>query len=155
MAGGRLEEAKATPAGCFMLWPREMTSLSSQVADFIRLFESGQTIEAMTKYYSTDVVVFDNRELVRAGRAQCVAHERNALEGLEEPPKIRALSQAINEETGEVFIEWIIRATPRGGEPHRLEEVTVQLWDDGQVLRERHYYEGYVDEGWEDHEQTP
>jgi ketosteroid isomerase-like protein len=129
-----------------------MSDLSLHVGEFIRLCEQGQTAAAMERFYASDVVVFENRELARAGRAQCVEFERNAIARLVEPPKMKALAHAVNHEEGEVFIEWVIRVTPVGGEPHRIEEVVAQVWDGNQIVKERHYYEGYVDEGWEEEE---
>jgi ketosteroid isomerase-like protein len=135
--------------------PAAMVQLSAHVLEFIRLFEAGETALALEKYYAEDVVVFENRELARSGRAQCVEFERKAVEQLETPPKMKVIAYAVNEDEGTAFIEWLVRMTPRGGEPHRLEEVSVQLWEQDKIVRERHYYEGYVDEGWESPEDTP
>ena len=53
----------------------------------------------------------------------------------------------MNERDGVAFLEYVIRYTPRGGRPMRLEEVSVQAWECGRIVEERFYYEGLVDEG--------
>jgi len=63
------------------------------------------------------------------------------------------LGLAVNEGSGTVFIEWLIRFYGRDGRPMRLEEVAVQQWSGGLICQERFYYEGFVDEG--DEEPSP
>jgi ketosteroid isomerase-like protein len=124
-----------------------MHSLKQSVQQFIVLVEQGNSLQAMQQFYAEDVVIFENRELARAGREQSVAFERNALANLEEPPSLRALRFAADEASGTAFIEWRIRFRARGGRPMRLEEVAVQKWERGLISEERFYYEGLVDEG--------
>lgn len=117
------------------------------VEAFIRLMESGASVEAMERYYAPDVVVFENRELSRAGRPQVVAFEREALASLREPANVKALRVAVDEDEGIAFIEWRIRFMSESGRPMLLEEVGVQSWEDGLIVSERFYYQGFVDEG--------
>lgn len=117
------------------------------VLTFVRLVESGASLEAMERYYAPDVVIFENRELARAGRAQAVAYEREALASLREPARVKALRVAVDEDDGVVFIEWKIRFIGESGRPMLLEEVGVQAWENGLIVSERFYYQGFVDEG--------
>jgi ketosteroid isomerase-like protein len=127
-----------------------MATLHENVAAFIDLVTGGQSLEAMDRYYAADTIVFENRELARAGKAACLAFERKALASQPEPPRIQMLGLAVNESSGTVFIEWLIRFYGRDGRPMRLEEVAVQQWSAGLICQERFYYEGFVDEGDED-----
>lgn len=117
------------------------------VLAFVRLVESGASVAAMERYYAADVVIFENRELARAGRLQAIAYEREALASLREPASVKALRVAVDEEEGVVFIEWRIRFIGETGRPMLLEEVAVQSWENDVIVSERFYYQGFVDEG--------
>lgn len=127
-----------------------MAKLQEHVTAFVDLVTGGQSLEAMERYYAADAIVFENRELARAGKAACLAFERKALASQPEPPRIQMLDLAVNESSGTVFIEWLIRFEGRDGRPMRLEEVAVQQWSRGLICQERFYYEGFVDEGDEE-----
>jgi ketosteroid isomerase-like protein len=121
--------------------------LDERVREFVALCESGKTLEAIERFYADDVVVFENHERARAGRAECLAHESAALERLREPAQLKVRAWAVNEPSGSVFLEWVVRYVGDDGRPMRLEEVAVQRWSQGRIGEERFYYEGVVDEG--------
>jgi ketosteroid isomerase-like protein len=124
-----------------------MATVREQFRDFVDLLSKGKTVQAIEKYYGEDVCVFENRELARAGRDKCVAHERAALGGVAGPPAFKVHRTALDEATGTAFIEYTVRFADREGRPWRLDEVAVQTWEGGKISRERFYYEGVVDEG--------
>jgi ketosteroid isomerase-like protein len=126
------------------------TSLAERVREFVELCERGATCEAIERFYAVDAVVFENHERARAGRDACLAHERAALAAAKMPAKLRAKAYAVDAQRGVSFIEWVIRFLGEDGRPMRLDEVAVQRWAGGQVVEERFYYEGLVDEGDEE-----
>lgn len=125
-------------------------SLRAHVTQFIQLVERGQTVQAIEQFYAEDVVVFENREMARAGRDKCARFEREALAQYPEPPLAKALATACDEATGRVFVEWLIRIKTQEGTFLRLEEVAVQRWVADRIVEERFYYQGMVDEGDDD-----
>jgi ketosteroid isomerase-like protein len=122
-------------------------ALADQLREFVALCEAGSTLQAVESFYAEDVVVFENHERARAGRKACLAYEQDALSRTVTPARLRARSTAANELTGMSFIEWIIHFVSDDGRPMRLDEVAVQKWAGGQIVEERFYYEGVVDEG--------
>jgi ketosteroid isomerase-like protein len=122
-------------------------ALSDRLREFVALCESGSTLEAVARFYAEDVVVFENHERARAGRKACLAHEQEALARAPAPARLHARSSAANELTDVSFVEWVIRFVSDDGRPMRLDEVAVQKWAGGQVVEERFYYEGVIDEG--------
>lgn len=124
-----------------------MSSLRPRVQALIELVTQGRTVEAMERFYASDVVVFENRELARAGRDKCITYEKAQLARMPEPPTFKALRFAVDEQSGTVFIEWRIRFRSPSGRLLRLEEVAVQKWALDEISEERFYYEGLVDEG--------
>lgn len=128
-----------------------MKELRQYLDEFIRLAESGKSVEAMERFYSEDVLMFENRDLSRAGRDACIAYEREQLALQGKRPKLRATKRAANEDSGVSFIEWVVQfRSPETGRPIRLEEVAVQKWSEGRIIEERFYYEGVIDEGDEE-----
>lgn len=124
-----------------------MSAQREALVQFVRLIEGGNSLDAMRQFYSPEVVVFENRELARAGVGACLAYEQKALAALSEPLHAKALSLALDEQSGTSFVEWLIRFTGNDGRPMRLEQVAVQKWERGRIVQERFYYEGLVDEG--------
>ncbi|HET9933676.1 MAG TPA: hypothetical protein VFQ35_23385 [Polyangiaceae bacterium] len=124
-----------------------MPSLTNNVLAFCELLERGEPLRAMERFYADDVCVFDNRELARAGREQCLAHEREALTRLPAPPSFKVHRYAVNDATQVVFIEYTLRFLSEAGRPMRIEQVSVQTWEGARISTERFYYEGVVDEG--------
>lgn len=124
-----------------------MSDLLSQLEGLIALVESGQTLEALERYYAVDVLVRENRQLSRAGRAQCLEFERQQLAQQQRPARIQCLRKGVDPASDCSFIEWKIRTLAPDGHVMLLEEVAVQTWQQGQITEERFYYSGAVDEG--------
>lgn len=127
-----------------------MEDLRRRLDEFIGLVVSGRSIEAMERFYAEDVMIFENRELSRAGREACIIYEREQLTKSGRP-QLKATKRAADPQTGVSFIEWVVQfRSPSSGRPIRLEEVAVQKWSNGEIIEERFYYEGVVDQGDED-----
>lgn len=124
-----------------------MSALKSNFENFARLLATGKPLEAMERYYGDEIVVFENRELARAGKAACLAHERDLLSRQPQPISFKMLKSALDEKSGHAFLEYVVRFAGPDGRPMRLEEVAVQRWSEGSITEERFYYEGLVDEG--------
>jgi hypothetical protein len=130
-----------------VLTVRGMSQHRERVLSFIRLVEGGQSLDSMRQFYSPDVMIFENRELARAGLDACLAFESKMLASQPAVPSAKAVSFAADDATATSFVEWLIRFTSKSGRPMRLEEVAVQKWERGKIVQERFYYEGFVDEG--------
>jgi ketosteroid isomerase-like protein len=123
------------------------SGLEASVRAFADLLAEGRPLEAMQRFYAEEVNVFENRELARAGKARCLELERAALSSQPTVPRFKLLKLAVNEKSGHAFLEYRVRFQSREGRPMCLEEVAVQTWEAGQIVEERFYYEGVVDEG--------
>ena len=123
------------------------TAIRDLLHELVRACESGHTLEALERFYAEDVVVFENYERARVGRAACIEHERDALARQRQPSRLVAKAIAADEASGVSFVEWVIRFQGEDGRPMRLEEVAVQRWASGAIVEERFYYEGAIDEG--------
>ena len=124
-----------------------MATLDQNVAEFVRLLGAGQTLRAMELFYDAEVVVFENRNLARAGLRQCLDYEREQLASQPTAPQFKLTSFAVNASSERAFLEYSVRFFAPDGRPLRLEEVAVQKWSGSKIVEERFYYEGVVDEG--------
>jgi hypothetical protein len=124
-----------------------MGSLEKSLEKFVALVEGGQTVQAIEKYYADDVVVFENREIARTGRAACAKFEKDNLARQPRPPRIKCRGQGVDKARGKTFTQWEIRFVSDQGRLMYLEEVAVQKWSGDEIVEERFYYEGFVDEG--------
>ena len=127
-----------------------MPKLRERLDEFIALVEAGQTVEAIRRFYAEDVLVFENRELARAGRDSCVAFEQSQLAAQPAAPRMKAVKSAADSAAGTCFVEWVIHFHSSSGRPMRLEEVAAQKWSAAGIVEERFYYEGFIDEGDEE-----
>lgn len=116
-----------------------MARLSEQVTALKQLIETGQTLDAMDRFYADDVTMQENEQPPRIGKAVCMAHERQMLAGVTSFKAI-LLSQAINEETGVVFSEWQYESTDVSNRHFLLTEVSVQHWRTNLIYQEKFYY---------------
>ena len=129
-----------------------MSQISALVTEFIELLRQGRQLEAVSRFYDDEVLIFENRTLARAGRSACLAFEEQQLRELKQGVHFKLCSFACNERTGHAFIEYVLRFTGSDGRPLRAEEVAVQTWSRGKIVQQRFYYEGLIDEGTEEGE---
>ena len=124
-----------------------MVDLLVALDDYIELVRSGDSLRAIEKYYADEVVVRENRTLSRAGKDQCLEFEQHMLEKTPRRPRIRCKSRAVDSLSGTTFVEWVVRFIAPDGHVMLLEQVAVARWNQDQIVEERFYYEGFVDEG--------
>ena len=101
----------------------------------------------MEQFYDGEIVVFENRNLARAGLRQCLDYEAKQLATQPSAPEFKVTSFAVNQQTGHAFLEYTVRFAAPNGRPLRLDEVAVQKWHGSKIVEERFYYEGVIDEG--------
>ena len=81
-----------------------MSQLESWVREFAELLSKGRSLDAMERFYAPEVSVFENRELARAGKAQCLQYEREALASQPDAPRFKLSTLAVNESLGHAFL---------------------------------------------------
>ena len=114
-------------------------TVSQYVSQLNRLIETGETLAAMEQFYADGVTMQENSEAPRVGKNVCLAHERSNLAKVRFM-KARLLNQAINTEQQTVFSEWKFVFTDLQNQSWQLTEVSVQQWQNGQIVRERFHY---------------
>jgi ketosteroid isomerase-like protein len=117
-----------------------LSSLQQNFDDLSQKVLSGQILEAFEAYYADDVVMQEDSEEPREGKEANRAYEEqfvNSVEGFHDG-KVTAV--AVNEEDGTVLSEWFMDVTLKDAGRIQIEQVSVQRWEDGQIVHERFYH---------------
>lgn len=116
-------------------------SLKDKVNDLNTMVLQGQILEAFDTYYADDVVMQENDQEPRAGKAANRAYEEQFVNGLTEFRDAEIKAQAVNEEDGVAATQWYMDFTHSAYGDVEREQVSVQHWEDGKVVRERFFYD--------------
>jgi ketosteroid isomerase-like protein len=113
-------------------------SIKPQVLDLIRLIETGQMLEAITKYYGADVAMQENTSPPTVGFAENYAREA-AFFGSLAAEKFTLVS--VVTEGNRAVINWLFDYTTADGQRYRMDEIAIQTWRDGKIVHERFVYD--------------
>lgn len=99
---------------------------------------SGKAMDAFEKYYAEDVVMQENSEEPRRGKAANRKAEQDFFASVDQWHSGRVVASAINGDTS--FSEWEMEITFKGGPRIKMSQVAVRQWKDGKVANERFFY---------------
>ena len=109
--------------------------LDKQVNDDVL---SGKAMEAFEKYYAEDVVMQENSEEPRRGKAVNRKAEEEFFASVEAFHGASVKASAVN---GDVtFSEWEMDVTFKGGHRVKMSQVAVRQWKNGKIVHERFFY---------------
>lgn len=99
---------------------------------------SGKALEAFEQYYAEDVVMQENSEEPRVGKAANRKAEQEFFSSLAAFNEGKLVSSAVN---GDVtFGEWFMDVTFQNGHRMKMAQVAVRRWKDGKIVHERFFY---------------
>jgi ketosteroid isomerase-like protein len=99
---------------------------------------SGKIMEAFEKYYADDVVMQENSEEPRKGKAENRKAEEQFMASVEAFHGASVKASAVN---GDVtFSEWEMDITFKGGSRVTMSQVAVRKWKNGKIVHERFFY---------------
>jgi len=115
-----------------------MTNLE-RATDLYQQIGSGKLLDAFEQYYAEGVVM-EEPTGSRTGKEACRAYEHQFLDNVQEfhGMEIKAISEDVP--NNKVLIEVAMDITFKGGHRVNMEQVAVQNWENGQITRERFYY---------------
>ena len=113
-------------------------SIKSKVLDLIALVESGRMLDAIKTYYAHDVAMQENVAPPTVGFDANFARE-TAFYGLLREAKFTLVSVVV--EGNRAVINWIFDYTTADGQRYRMDEIAVQMWQDGKIVHERYIYD--------------
>jgi SnoaL-like polyketide cyclase. len=100
----------------------------------------GQSMEALEEFYHEDVEVIEATGEVRKGKAVQRESLKGWFDSISEMHGGGTGKITANEADGITMVESWIDATFKNGNRWKLEEVGVQHWQDGKIIKERFYY---------------
>jgi flagellar hook assembly protein FlgD len=115
-----------------------MPSLET-VESFVRLVESGETVEAMVRFYAEHASMQENHAAPRIGKHALIEHEKGALASIASMTAtcVRPIFTA-----GDlVVIRWIFEIEDKKGKFVRFEELAHQRWEAELMVEERFFYD--------------
>ncbi len=114
-----------------------MSDLESKVHELNDMILKGQILEAFEKFYSDDVVMQEGAEDPTVGKPACRSKEEAFVNGLEELRAAELRSVAVGD--GVTTTEWHFDYTHGDWGEMKYDQVAVQNWKDGKIVKERFY----------------
>lgn len=119
------------------------TRLESDVQTLHEMILSGQILEAFDRFYAHDVIMQDNLDEPRKGKADNRRYEEQFVGGITEFRGAEVKAVTIDADTGIVMTEWFMDYSHTAFGDVQLAQVSVQRWRDGQIVHERFYHNAY------------
>ena len=99
---------------------------------------AGKVLETFDTYYADDVVMSENRTDERVGKAKNREYELQFLDSVQEFHGATVGRKIIDGDLAAV--EWTFDVTFKGGKRVVMNQVAVQTWKDGKIVREDFYH---------------
>ena len=103
------------------------------------MIEEGKLLDALDKYYHSDVKIIADDGKKRNGIKEARAYDQNLLKEIEEVLKGEIMHITSDEEHKITMVEFIIELKFKNGNRKRIEEVAVQNWENGKIIQENFY----------------
>ena len=113
-------------------------STRERVLDLVSYVEQGRILDAIREFYADDVVMQDNLNPPTVGKAANLERER-AFFGAIQVHEHRALSVLVDGDRA--TINWLFQFTGADGVRYRMDQLALQQWRDGRIVRERFVYD--------------
>jgi ketosteroid isomerase-like protein len=114
----------------------DTAALDRQVNEMVL---TGKALEAFEKFYSDDVVMQENSEEPRTGKALNRKFEEEFFSTVAEWHDGQLVASAVNGDTS--FSQWYMDITFKNGFRAKLAQVAVRKWKDGKIVHERFFYQ--------------
>ncbi len=107
------------------------------VESFVTLVESGNTVEAMVRFYAENATMQENAAAPRIGKSALIKHEEDALASI---ASLKATCVRPVFMAGDfVVIRWIFEIQDKKGKTVRFEELAHQRWE-GELMAEERFF---------------
>lgn len=119
-------------------------SVADRVASLIEYIQSGKILDAMTEFYHDDVAMQENGKSPTKGLEANIEREKQFLSQVADFHGFGASAIGIEGGgggTGAALVENWMEFTNTAGQKIRLEQVSVQKWENGKIRSERFYFD--------------
>ena len=115
------------------------TSLQQRLNDLFGYIRQGTIIEAMNEFYDKDTVMQDNANPPTKGLAANIEREKQFMSGVKEWKGFTVTASGVGDNV--TFYESTSDVVTTGGQPVHLDQVSVAKWKNGNIMKERFYYD--------------
>lgn len=118
-------------------------SIRDHAQSIIEHMQQGKVLEAFETYYAEDCVMQENANPPTIGKDANREREKEFLANIKEWKSldIAALTADSDSDTGTTMMELSFDFINQQDQPVRYEQVAVQTWNDGKIVKERFYYD--------------
>ena len=113
-------------------------TVKNQVQAVIDGILAGKILETFDAYYADDVVMSENRKDERVGKPANREYELKFLENVQEFHGAQVGRVIVDGDNAAV--EWTFDVTFKGGNRVVMQQVAVQTWKNGKIIREDFYH---------------
>jgi ketosteroid isomerase-like protein len=113
-------------------------SIKAQVQSVIDGILKGKILETFDTYYADDVVMSENRTEERVGKAVNREYEIKFLDSIQEFHGAQVGRVVVDGD--HAAVEWSFDITFKDGNRVKMQQVAVQTWKDGKIIREDFYH---------------
>ena len=113
-------------------------SVKNQVQAVIDGILTGKILETFDAYYADNVVMSENLKDERVGKAANREYELKFLDNVQEFHGAKVGRVIV--EGDHAAVEWTFDVTFKGGNRVSMQQVAVQSWKDGKIIREDFYH---------------
>jgi len=99
---------------------------------------AGKLLETFDAYYADNVVMSENKKEERVGKAANREYELQFLDSVQKFHGAKVGRVIVDGD--QAAVEWTFDITFKGGNLVTMEQVTLQNWKDGKVIREDFYH---------------
>jgi ketosteroid isomerase-like protein len=117
-----------------------MDDLNALERDLNQLITQGKAMDGFEKYYAEDVVMQENTDEPRRGKAACREAEVQFFASVEKVNRLELVQFVVGD--GVTFSEWAMDFVFKGGTRREMAQVARRRWKNGKVVDERFYYKG-------------
>jgi ketosteroid isomerase-like protein len=113
----------------------DIADLDRELNDMIL---TGKALEAFDRFYADDIVMQENNEEPRSGKALNRKFEEEFFSSLASWNDGRLEASAVNGDVS--FSQWYMDVTFKNGFQYKATQVAVRKWKEGKIVHERFFY---------------
>lgn len=117
-----------------------MSTIKENVDKLNEMILGGDILGAFDKFYADGVVMQDNNNPLREGKAVCREFEETFVNNLTAFRGAAVKNILVSEESGVAAIEWDFDYSHKEWGDRKYTQVAVQQWQDGQIISEKFIY---------------
>lgn len=108
--------------------------------ELYQMVGTGQILDAFEKFYAENVEMQELGQEPRKGKVANREYEKNFVNSIEAVHGGGVDSITTDDEKGITMVESWLEVTFKGGQKVKMEQVAVQHWKDGLIIKEKFYH---------------